>query len=294
MNFPQTSARLVRGFRSLARFRPHTHLSNSPASCQNLSQSSSSSTPEETVVGDISRVPIVKRPPASVRRVGIEEDSDSTNAMIVKTGQWRTFDPMYLRDSCICQRCVDPSSKQKNFQTTDIPENIRAKYAYLRDDQSITISWENDIPGFGDKHLTLLPKRFFDVLGSRDGVMAERFHMTKPKIWNKEFITKNLQYVNYHDYMTTIEGLYRAVVQLHYYGLLLIRDVPGIRGVRSRHSESHWNPPRFVLWSDMGRKVHTRSQKCCIHCSVPWTTHGSSLHGESTRLPIFALHQEHL
>jgi alpha-ketoglutarate-dependent taurine dioxygenase len=50
--------------------------------------------------------------------------------------------------------------------------------------------------------------------------------MSIPKIWNKELITRELQYVNYHDYMATIDGLYRALTQLYFYGLLLIREVP--------------------------------------------------------------------
>jgi gamma-butyrobetaine dioxygenase len=148
------------------------------------------------------------------------------NEYYIKTDRWKYFNPVLLRDSCVCPKCVDPSTQQKNFQSTDIPENIIAKDARVLKDGTIEIIWENDIKGFGESHITKLPKDFFYLHNSRHKIALDRHGLRSPITWDRECIRRNLEYVNYEEYMTTDEALFTALRQLIEYGLLLVRKVP--------------------------------------------------------------------
>jgi alpha-ketoglutarate-dependent taurine dioxygenase len=133
---------------------------------------------------------------------------------------------VYLRDGCTCPRCVDPSSKQKNFQTTDIPPHIQARAVEPQEDGSVKISWIGDISGFGDDHISILSATFFDVNSSWDKFHQDHFGLVQSKLWDKSFIAKRLQHVDYEDYATQDAALYQVLQQLHDYGLVLLRGVP--------------------------------------------------------------------
>lgn len=164
----------------------------------------------------------VQPQPYSIRRVDTRAQTNyvlpatrqETNVEYIKIPPWDPIHPVYLRDACKCEKCVDPSSKQKNFQTTDIPKDIRAGSLKVSpDDGSVEITWENDIPGF-ESHKSYFPRKFFDVHSAPYTLHKSRFQDGKPTLWNKKTITKELEYVNYDEYMTTDEGLFRAVRQV--------------------------------------------------------------------------------
>jgi gamma-butyrobetaine dioxygenase len=137
------------------------------------------------------------------------------------------FHPVFLRDACACPQCVDLSSKQKIIQTTDIPLDIGARSVDYENDGTVNIKWNKDLPGFGKDHVSSFPKRFSEVYSSWAGIVRDR-HLegTWTKPWNKDEITKRLEFVNYDEYMTTDQGLWTALKSLHSFGLLLVRDVP--------------------------------------------------------------------
>jgi hypothetical protein len=133
----------------------------------------------------------------------------------VKVSPWDPIHPAYLRDSCTCAKCVDPSSKQKHFQTTDIPKDIKAGSVKISpDDGTVEIVWENDIPGFGAGHKSIFPREFFHIHSTSHTIHKSRFGHGKPTLWNKKTITRELEYVKYDEYMNTDEGLYRALRQV--------------------------------------------------------------------------------
>lgn len=142
---------------------------------------------------------------------------------------WEGFDPIVLRDSCICPKCVDPSTKQKNFATTDIPESISVKESKVLPNGTTEIQWENDIEGFsepGEVHATILPEHYFAIHNGIATISADRHGNLEPRHWWRKRITNELQYVEYEQYMTTDEVLYLALRQLVKHGLLLVRGVP--------------------------------------------------------------------
>ncbi|KAH7413267.1 hypothetical protein BKA64DRAFT_703374 [Cadophora sp. MPI-SDFR-AT-0126] len=136
------------------------------------------------------------------------------------------FHPVFLRDACTCPKCVDPSSTQKQFQTTDIPRTIRANSIEKRENGDFAITWENDIPGFGPDHVSTYSTKFFDICDFRSARLQDRSEHVRPRLWNRFRIEEELQFVNFADYMEDDKQLFRALFQLQTRGLLLLRNVP--------------------------------------------------------------------
>ncbi|KAE9373343.1 Clavaminate synthase-like protein [Stipitochalara longipes BDJ] len=134
--------------------------------------------------------------------------------------------PAYLRDMCRCPRCRDPSSTQKTFQTTDIPEKIQAREVDFGEDGSVSITWENDIPGFGPDHVTTFSKDFLYHHLTQRSLAEARFEPPEPRVWSKKKITRELQSITFEDYMKDEEALYRALFSLNLHGILLLKGVP--------------------------------------------------------------------
>ncbi|KAF7859722.1 hypothetical protein EAF04_008801 [Stromatinia cepivora] len=137
-----------------------------------------------------------------------------------------SYPPLFLRDACGCHRCVDPSTKQKNFQTSDIPSEIKVTSILPDENRNLNFSWNNDIPGYGSGHVSSFSEKFFETHSSPGAHHSDRHNNIRPIGWNAKKITKKLQYVTFDDYINTEEGLFRALIMLRDYGLLILRDVP--------------------------------------------------------------------
>jgi len=153
------------------------------------------------------------------------QDLLKTNAA-VRFGKWEEYHPVLLRDSCTCVSCVDPFSKQKNFQTTDIPENIEAIAVESNVDGSTQLHWINDIPGWGRSHVTTLPVDFEKRISSPATVLDAHYHLKKRIYWDKAKITKNFRHFAYEDYMKNDNALFSLLRILNIYGLVILRGVP--------------------------------------------------------------------
>lgn len=166
--------------------------------------------PEESEVGQVDGAP--------AKHVAVEID-----------GNARTFDTAFLRDSCSCLQCKDPHSKQKIFQTSDIPESLEGSYKLVEDDEkgpAIELQWENDVKGYGPDHRTRhsidwLRRAIHQEVELRGGVRHD-----DRVLWDKQRITRDNKWLDYNDYMSQDEVLYDALTHLHRYGLLFIKNVP--------------------------------------------------------------------
>jgi gamma-butyrobetaine dioxygenase len=150
--------------------------------------------------------------------------ADVSSSQQVTVGN-RQFSAVYLRDACTCPHCVDPSSRQKNFQSTDIPPGIEAKSVEPQADGGVEITWSGDLPGFSNDHTSNFPGQFFDINSSWDSFHKDHFGLAQPKVWDKSLIAKSIQHVNYSDYLTQDAALFQVLQQLHDYGLVLLRGV---------------------------------------------------------------------
>lgn len=144
-------------------------------------------------------------------------------------GDPRVFDTVFLRDSCSCPQCVDPDSKQKLFQSSDIPEDLEGSCRTVVDKEKgwmVEVEWKNDAPGYGPEHRTRhsidwLRRALNTELELRGGVRSD-----ERVLWDKDKITKNNKWVDYKNYMAEDKVLYDALSHLNTYGLLFLRNVP--------------------------------------------------------------------
>ncbi|KAF2874770.1 hypothetical protein BDV95DRAFT_591557 [Massariosphaeria phaeospora] len=144
-------------------------------------------------------------------------------------GAQRLFDCIFLRDSCTCPQCVDPHSRQKLFQTSDIPPNLKGRYELTGDEEtglSVEVLWENDVPGYGPEHRT---RHSIDWLCRALSTALELRNEAQTDVkvlWDKDTITKNNKWVEYEAWMAEDEVLYDALSHLNKYGLLFLKGVP--------------------------------------------------------------------
>ncbi|EAT88354.2 hypothetical protein SNOG_04594 [Parastagonospora nodorum SN15] len=129
----------------------------------------------------------------------------------------------------IFDTCRDPHSKQKLFQTSDVPEDLEGSCKSVVDEKkglSIELKWKNDVKGYGPEHRTRhsidwLRRALNTEVELRGGIKYD-----DRVFWDKEKITKNNKWVDYNEYMNSDETLFEALTHLNQYGLLFLRNVP--------------------------------------------------------------------
>lgn len=134
--------------------------------------------------------------------------------------------PFWLRDACNCELCVDPSSKQKHFQTSDIPLEIGYSSKEVGSDGTLSVTWSNDIPGFGSNHISTYSRDFLALYEKTVYEKAKHQAMMKRQFWNKDLITKSIKFVDFNQYMSKDSVLYDVLHQLYTYGLVFLRNAP--------------------------------------------------------------------
>lgn len=144
-------------------------------------------------------------------------------------GEPKIFDSLFLRDSCTCPQCVDTSTKQKLFQTSDIPESLEGVARTVVDKERgwmVEIVWTNDIPGYLSEHRT---RHSFEWLQRTLNVESELrggVRSDERVLWDRDIITKNNKWIEYEDYMANDETLFSALTHLNKFGLLFLKGVP--------------------------------------------------------------------
>ena len=138
-----------------------------------------------------------------------------------------TSDSLLLRDSCACPLCLDVSTKQKLFQTADIPSTISG-HVNREDD---TISWTNDIHNFPSNHrtpLTATLKRATPPTADTHGsfVDAQQVPPAGRIPWDKKVMADAVRWLPFTKYVSDDDTLFEAVESLRIYGLVFVRGVP--------------------------------------------------------------------
>ncbi|TGJ87026.1 hypothetical protein E0Z10_g1722 [Xylaria hypoxylon] len=129
-------------------------------------------------------------------------------------------DRTWLRDACTCERCVDASSGQKLYASTDIPTTLAISDIEVTNDGDLQVSFENDFLT-GGTHVSTYPREIWS--------RPSRYHTeTVPKWepWNRERMTKLSPYYSYQSFMTDGPEYLQAMSALSLYGLVFLRDVP--------------------------------------------------------------------
>lgn len=143
---------------------------------------------------------------------------------ILVNGQSHRFSPILLRDLCQCSHCVDSSTRQKHFATVDIPQDVGAR-TVQQDEENVHITWDNDIPGLDESHVTSIPlSTIHNILGNGRPVQAR---MPLPRsLWDAQTYSEETHDFDYEEYMNDEKVLFGALQQLETHGLMFITNVP--------------------------------------------------------------------
>ncbi|KAI9746134.1 MAG: hypothetical protein M1818_000815 [Claussenomyces sp. TS43310] len=139
--------------------------------------------------------------------------------------------PLWLRDSCSCPRCVDPSTSQKLFQTSDIPLDISVATEKASKD-TYEVTWKNDVVGFDGQHVSTYSRDFLDAyskphwISGIDGFGRPDKGRIERELWNKDEISERIKFIDYNEYLSSEEALHDALIQLTWSGLVFIRGIP--------------------------------------------------------------------
>uniref|UniRef100_A0A0B7JYL0 TauD/TfdA-like domain-containing protein n=1 Tax=Bionectria ochroleuca TaxID=29856 RepID=A0A0B7JYL0_BIOOC len=141
------------------------------------------------------------------------------------------FQATQLRDGCQCPRCVDPSSGQKSFATSQVPTWIKIQHVE-QTDVGVVVSTFGDLShSTEDSHVITLTwewirnhfSRGTEPINPRMFQLQRRFGLEH---WDADIISRKVRKIDYHEYMKG-EGAFWDVVQdLVRLGIVFLKNVP--------------------------------------------------------------------
>ncbi|KAG5296572.1 gamma-butyrobetaine dioxygenase [Histoplasma ohiense] len=133
------------------------------------------------------------------------------------------IDSIRLRDACTCPKCVDQSSRQREFRMSDIPSDIAARTVEVQDGQ-LVVTWSNDIPGYDESHVsTFSPEQLSTLTAVEKFFRAKEGRRTS---WNKSIMDQSQHWVSFKDYMEDDLQFFLAMRTLKHLGLIFVKDIP--------------------------------------------------------------------
>ncbi|KAH0545035.1 hypothetical protein FGG08_000806 [Glutinoglossum americanum] len=168
-----------------------------------------------------------KLPPGRVRRR--QQISTVTGKKKLEVGidrGYKNFDYVFLRDACTCQQCIDPSTRQRLFQTSDIPANIKTRDIKPTAEGNLKLTWENDIPGYGDAHISEITPQFVRANEDLRRRIRGRYNDQRQILWDRGIMEENVKWIEYKEYVADDEKFFEALLQLSRYGLVFLKGVP--------------------------------------------------------------------
>ena len=140
-------------------------------------------------------------------------------------GEWCSFDTFFLRDMCPCPKCVDTSTRQKLFNTTDLPIDIVPRAIKVKSKGVLEVIWnhpeEHPHVSHYDPEVLL---RYSTSKRRRDF----RFPAPIPVYWDGEMMKQNILRVDYESVLKDDETLHQLLMQIHLYGLAYFVNVPSV------------------------------------------------------------------
>lgn len=129
----------------------------------------------------------------------------------------------WLRDACLCEKCVDPSSGQKRFSTYDIPMYLPIASARCTPSRSLEVTWkddwftrENHVSVYGP---TLLRRR------NRSSTPEAAPLGPAIKLWDRREM-EAAPFFDYDDFINHHSGFNAAFKRLVSHGMFYLRNVP--------------------------------------------------------------------
>jgi gamma-butyrobetaine dioxygenase len=138
--------------------------------------------------------------------------------------QWVAMNRHALRDACECNKCVDPHSGQKNFGTTDIPDQLSIQSCRRLEDASLEIVWEDDFLSPAQTHVSVFPPSTVRTWFNRNHRRSPS--LPKAILWDKDIFAASPSMVTYDDWVSGGPKFHAALAQLSSHGLIFIDNVP--------------------------------------------------------------------
>src|SRR5579871_3347569 len=152
-------------------------------------------------------------------------ESRKPDILVEIDGEPHTFDTFFLRDACPCPKCVDPSTRQKLFNTTDIPDDIAPRAIRLKNKGSLEVIWDHPVD---HPHVSHYEPELLLHYSTPERRRHFRFPLQQQIYWDGEMMRENLLKVDYNAFLTDDQMLHKVLVQLHLYGLAFFVNVPSV------------------------------------------------------------------
>ncbi|CAH0040749.1 unnamed protein product [Clonostachys solani] len=141
------------------------------------------------------------------------------------------FEATQLRDGCQCPRCVDPSSGQKSFATSQVPTWIKIQHVE-QTDVGVVVSTFGDLShSTEDSHVITLTwewirnhfSRGTEPINPRMFQLQRRFGLEH---WDADIISRKVRKIDYHEYMKGEDAFWDVVQDLVRLGIVFLKNVP--------------------------------------------------------------------
>jgi gamma-butyrobetaine dioxygenase len=150
-------------------------------------------------------------------------EAEKSDIAVEIDGERHQFDCFFLRDACSCPKCVDPSTQQKLFSTTDLPADVLPRAVRIKNKGALEVVWNHpeDHP-----HVSFYEPEFLLRYSTAERRRHFRFPVPQQIYWDGEMMRENLLKVDYDAFLKDDLMLHKVLVQLHLYGLALFVNVP--------------------------------------------------------------------
>ncbi|PGH08870.1 hypothetical protein AJ80_07742 [Polytolypa hystricis UAMH7299] len=169
------------------------------------------------------------QPPTGTEAIGKD------NALWMDHAQWNKdglvafvrdqvhhFHAHLLRDSCHCDGCVDPSTRQREFASSQIPNDIQIANVERLDD-SLAVRWREDIDGFSPEHVSTFSEEDLFNLTNQASLYDP---LGVQSLWNKDTFTEHQPWISYDDYLADGDKFRFFMRDLQRFGLAFVKGVP--------------------------------------------------------------------
>ena len=136
---------------------------------------------------------------------------------------------LWLRDICSCSQCVDSSTRQKLFQTCDLPLDVKAQII-KESPTSFEVRWANDIPEYQTTHRSTYQKGmlipYLDPSIGRSCGFVDANPLVETWLWDKVQMEQAIESVVFDDYLANDASVWTVLKHLKAQGLVLLRGLP--------------------------------------------------------------------
>lgn len=163
--------------------------------------------------------PVVSLPSETTTSI----EARNQDVMVEIDGHRHSYDNFFLRDLCPCPKCIDPSTRQKLFNTTDIPTDILPRALRVKQNGLLEIIWNHPE---NHPHVSHYDPELLLRYSTTERRKHFRFPVPKQIYWDGEMMRENFVKVDYEAFLRDDSMLHKVLMHLHLYGLAYFVNVP--------------------------------------------------------------------